>query len=87
LSQLFFITPCETFVIAAKAYNDASLKYQGEFVSLNFPILTKSPRKPNPLRFLPQWITITAGSISHLVKPVRLRSERVAGRTGIAINV
>jgi hypothetical protein len=71
----------------AKAYNDAAVKHHCEFASLNFPILTKSPCGPNPLRFLPQQIIMTAGSISRLVKPVRLRSERVVGRTEVAINV
>ena len=71
---------------AAKAYNVAALKYHGEFASLNFPILTKSPQSPIPLRFLRYWIIIIMGCIARLVKPVRLRSERVAGLIGIIVN-
>jgi hypothetical protein len=36
---------------AARAYNEAALKYHGEFVSLDLSILTKPSQSPIPLRF------------------------------------
>jgi hypothetical protein len=71
---------------AARAYNEAAIKYHGEFASLNLSILTKPSQSPIPLRFLQQWFIIVLGCIARLVKPVRLRSERVVGRAGIADN-
>ena len=72
---------------AAKAY-DAAAKISRRIRLFEFSHFNKVPTASQILCvFCRNRLIMTVGSISRLVKPVRLRSERVVGRTEVAINV